>query len=67
MEGHLNQEWSEWFGNLEIEHNYDGTTRLIGAVTDQAALHGVLAKIRDLGLNLVALNRISKIAGGDDI
>ncbi len=53
--GHLDQRWSTWFDGLAIIHEDDGTTTLRGAVTDQAELHGLLAKVRDLGAVLISL------------
>ena len=53
--GHLDQHWSSWFGDLTLIHASDGTTSLTGAVADQAQLHGLLSKIRDLGVTLVAV------------
>lgn len=58
LEGQLGVEWSEWFEGLTIEPQADGTTLLIGPVADQAALHGLLAKVRDLGLPLLAIRRL---------
>jgi hypothetical protein len=55
VRGHLGPEWSEWFAGLTIEHTADGDTLLSGAVRDQAALHGLLGRVRDLGLTLVAV------------
>ena len=46
--GRLDQHWSAWFGGLTLTHEDDGSTSLTGAVTDQAELHGLLTKIRDL-------------------
>ena len=54
--GLLDKRWSDWFGGLTIRHKEDGTTVLVGPVVDQAALHGVLARIRDLGLPLLSVN-----------
>ncbi len=53
--GHLDEHWSAWFGDLSLTRNTDGTTTLRGTVIDQAALHGLLAKVRDLGLTLISL------------
>jgi len=53
--GHLDQHWSTWFDGFTITHEVDGTTTLRGQVTDQAELHGLLAKVRDLGVPLIAL------------
>jgi hypothetical protein len=64
VSGHLDARWSEWLGDLDIQHQPDGTTVLVGPVVDQAALHGVIARIRDLGLPLLAVNRIAESRGG---
>lgn len=53
--GHLDQRWSTWFDGLAIVHEDDGTTTLRGAVTDQAELHGLLAKVRDVGATLISV------------
>ena len=58
VQGHLADRWSEWFDGLAVERQADGTTVLTGAVVDQAALHGVIARIRDLGVPLLAVDRI---------
>ena len=55
VKGHLNDRWSDWFGGLTIHHQEDGTTLLVGPVVDQAALHGVIIRIRDLGLPLLSV------------
>ncbi len=52
---YLEESWSAWFDGLTITHSTDGTTILAGPVRDQTALHGLLAKLRDLGLTLVAV------------
>jgi hypothetical protein len=54
--GHLDNHWSTWFDGLTLTCEDDGTTTLRGAIADQAALHGLLAKIRDLGAPLLAVN-----------
>jgi hypothetical protein len=56
VEGHLDERWSAWFSSLTLRREDDGTTTLRGAVTDQAELHGLLAKVRDLGLPLLSVN-----------
>jgi hypothetical protein len=56
VEGHLTADWSDWFAGLTVRQEANGETVLYGPL-DQAALHGVLAKVRDLGLTLVAVNR----------
>ena len=55
VNGHLDHHWSPWFGDLILTHEADGTTSLTGAVADQAALHGLLTKIRDLGVTLISV------------
>ena len=56
VEGHIDEDWSAWFEGLTIHHTPQGETLLCGVVADQAALHGLLAKLRDLGLPLLLLN-----------
>lgn len=58
VEGHLGESWSPWFQGMAIRHEETGDTVLSGALPDQAALHGVLMKIRDLGLPLVEVTRL---------
>ena len=55
VQGHLNDRWSGWFGGLAIHLQEDGTTVLVGPIVDQAALHGVIIRIRDLGLPLLSV------------
>ena len=55
LAGHLDEHWSTWFGGLTLIHEDDGTTTLRGAVADQAELHGLLAKVRDLGATLISV------------
>jgi hypothetical protein len=63
----LESRWSEWFEGLEVA-SQDGETVLWGALPDEAALHGVLAKVRDLGLHLISVCRIEPAEGlvGDE-
>lgn len=56
--GHLDYGWAEWFEGLVLIHESDGTTSLRGPVTDHAALHGLLSKVRDLGVTLVSVQAI---------
>lgn len=58
IKGHLDQRWAAWFDGLSITLEANGETRLIGLVVDQAALHGLLKKVRDLGLPLVAVMHV---------
>jgi hypothetical protein len=58
IKGHLGGEWTEWFGGLTITLEEDGDTLLTGPVVDQAALHGVLRQVRDLGMPLLSVIRI---------
>ena len=59
IEGHLDTRWAAWFDGLALTHETDGTTVLNGPVVDQAALHGLLQKVRDLGLPLVSVIHIA--------
>jgi hypothetical protein len=58
LKGHLGSQWTEWFEGLTITREEGGTTLLTGLVVDQAALHGLLRKVRDLGIPLLAVNCI---------
>ena len=58
IRGHLNASWANWFEGLTFTHESDGTTTLTGEIIDQAALHGILKKVRDLGLSLLSVNCI---------
>jgi hypothetical protein len=58
LQGHLGGDWSDWFEGVKIEQCSDGTTLLTGAIPDQAALHGLLANIRDLGIPLLLVRRV---------
>ncbi|MDA3938204.1 MAG: hypothetical protein PF693_02700 [Spirochaetia bacterium] len=58
--GHLDDDWSDWFGNMKISLENNGDTIVSGPVVDQAALHGLLRKIRDLGMPLISVNQIKK-------
>ena len=56
LKGHLSHQWTDWFNGLAITLTDDGETILTGPVVDQAALHGLLKKVRDLGLPLRSVN-----------
>ena len=58
LKGHLGREWTDWFGGMAVALTEDGDTLLTGPVTDQAALFGLLRKVRDLGLPLVSINEM---------
>lgn len=58
LTGRLAPRWSEWFDGLTVSHEGDGTTLISGPVADQAALHGLLQRVRDLGLPLVSVTRV---------
>ena len=58
LKGHLDTRWTDWFEGLSLTHVSDGTTMLSGPVVDQAALYGVLRKVRDLGLPLVSVIQV---------
>jgi hypothetical protein len=72
LKGHLGSQWTDWFGGLTITLEEDGDTLLTGPVVDQAALYGLLKKVRDVGIPLVSVSCIesspsttSNIAEGD--
>lgn len=61
VKGELREQWSAWFAGMTIEAEPDGTSVLQGVLLDQAALHGVLARIRDLGLPLLSLEQVANV------
>jgi len=58
VEGHLGRHWTGWFGDVTITLEDNGNTLLAGPVVDQAALYGLLKKVRDLGIPLLSVNRV---------
>jgi hypothetical protein len=58
VRGHLGRQWTEWFEGLTITQEDDGDTSLTGSVVDQAALYGLLRKVRDLGMPLISVIRM---------
>ena len=59
VDGHLGSRWADWFDGLSLTNEDDGTSLISGPVVDQAALHGLLAKLRDLGIPLVSVIQLS--------
>jgi hypothetical protein len=58
LKGHLDSRWAAWFDGLRLTNEGDGTTLICGPVADQAALHGLLQKVRDIGLPLVSVTQV---------
>lgn len=58
VKGHIGEAWSRWFDHLTVEELNDGSTCLRGSLPDQAALYGLLNKIRDLGMSLLSVQQI---------
>jgi hypothetical protein len=61
LESTLDTDWSEWLGGLTLEHGPDGRTILTGELADQSALHGLLARIRDLGIPILLVARLRTV------
>jgi hypothetical protein len=59
LTGHLDAHWSSWFDGLVVSHQDDGTTLIAGSVVDQAALHGLIQRVRDLGMPLLSVTRVA--------
>lgn len=66
IKGHLNHRWDEWFYDLAITHECDGTSTLYGPLPDQTVLHSVLERIRDMNLQLISVQEV-EAASQDDI
>jgi hypothetical protein len=58
VKGHLDARWATWFDGLTVTNDSDGTTLLTGPAADQAALHGLLQKVRDMGLPLLSVKQV---------
>ena len=58
IKGQLDEQWAAWFDGLQLVSGEDGVTSLVGPVVDQAALHGLLARIRDLGLPIISITSL---------
>ena len=58
LKGHLDSRWAAWFDGLSLSHQSDGTTTIRGFVADQAALHGLLQRVRDIGVPLISVTQV---------
>ena len=68
LQGHLEARWAAWFDGLSLTHESDATTIMRGSAVNQAALHGLLSKKRDLGLPLIAVIQVDhKEMNGSDV
>ena len=65
LKGHLAARWAAWFEGLSLSHQPDGTTRIHGPVVDQAALHGLLQRVRDIGLPLLSVRQVEPEQAGE--
>lgn len=65
VKGHLGSQWKSWFEGMTISLEENGNTLLSGPVTDQAALHGLIKKVRDLGMPLLLVNRVEAEAADE--
>ena len=63
VDGHLDQHWAAWLGGLVLTREDDGTTSLSAVVVDQAELHGLLTKIRDIGVTLISVTLVDPSEG----
>ena len=63
VQGHLDDHWSAWLGELTITRHHDGTSTLTGPVADQAQLHSLLARLRDIGATLLSVNAVPVASG----
>lgn len=60
LQGHLDEAWSSWLSDASITHHPEGITQLIGVIQDQAALHGLFARLRDLGITILKVQQMTK-------
>lgn len=60
IEGHLDDHWSTWLGGLTLTRHDDGTSTLTAPIADQAQLHGILARLRDIGATLLSFTRLTR-------
>jgi hypothetical protein len=67
VQGRLESRWAAWFDGMTLTPDSDGTTAIHGPVVDQAALHGLLRKLRDLGLTLVSVARVPSVPGAHPV
>ena len=61
IRGHLDHAWTEWYDDLTLTQQGDGTTELVGPLSDQSALYGVLARLRDLGATLLMVEQLGQL------
>jgi len=61
LQGHLDAKWSEWFYDMAITHESDGATTLLGPLPDQAVLHSILERIRDMNLTLINVHKVNDV------
>ncbi len=66
LQGHLDPSWSDWFDGMTIIHQDNGDTLLAGTLTDQAALHGLLNRVSDLGILLISVNPVENTPDGNE-
>jgi hypothetical protein len=66
LKGRLDRRWAAWFDGLSLTHESAGTTLIYGPVVDQAALHGLLTRVRDLGLPLISVTRATDSREGQE-
>jgi hypothetical protein len=62
IRGHLDPAWTEWFDDLALTQTNDGTTELVGPLSDQSALYGLLARLRDLGATLLMVEQLGQLS-----